>query len=148
MALRPPIDHAGRLARLDDRVRRLEAHVKGHTETKTFLVPGAITAGLYVPPFWVGVDTDGSIPEYKTIWAFRGILRVGGCSVQWLVNGVQVGTNHDVTTVANEFEVSIDPATWPAAILNDGDIIQPAFFEASLDAADFSGAVYMLTVAA
>jgi hypothetical protein len=141
-------DFIKRFERLEERVRKLEIRLKSHTETKTFLVPGSISTSMYVPPFWVGMDPDGDHPEVKRIYAYRGVLRAGTCTVSWLINGVQIGPDHDVTTVANEFEVLLDPTTYPAANVQDGDTIRPQFTAASADASDFSGAVYMVTQAA
>jgi hypothetical protein len=136
------------IAGLMERVRRLELHARSHAEIKTFIIPGEITSGVYVPPFWVGVDTDGDHPEFKTLYAFRGVMNIGSVTVQWLVNGVQVGDDHVITNLANEFEVIVDPALFPAAELSDGDVVQPSLVDATVGASDFSGAVYMLTRAA
>lgn len=140
-------DFTKRFSRLEEQVRTLELRLKNHTETKTFLVPAAVSAGDYVPPFWAGVDTDGGHPETKRIHVFRGVLRGGTCTVAWLINGTQIGDDHVITTIANEFELLIDPDDYPMAFLTDGDTIRPSFVTAD-GAEDFSGSVYMLTEAA
>lgn len=128
-------------------IRQLRSRRRCHAESKTFIIPGALTTSLYVPPFWVAIDVDGESPEYKTVYAFRAVLGAGTCTVQWLINGVQIGADHLVTTTANEHEVTIDPTTWPAAVLQDGDIVRPVFSAVS-GGGNFSGAVYMQTAAA
>lgn len=140
-------DFLDRSRKQQEHVRQLRSQKRCHAESKTFIIPGDITDALYVPEFWVAINTDGNNPEFKTIYALRGVLAAGTVTVQWLINGVQVGADHAVTTTPNEFEVLVDPDDFPAANLSDGDTIRPAFLD-STGASDFSGSVAMMTTAA
>jgi hypothetical protein len=138
-------DFAARFAALEERVRRLETRRKGHTETKTFLAENAIEAGRYIGPFTVGIDLDGWTPEWKILYGFPGgKLRVGTCTLQWLLNDIPIGDTQDVTTTSGENPVMLDPPVDLAA----GDELRPSIVAASVDAADLAAPVFMITAAA
>jgi hypothetical protein len=137
-------DFIKRFSRLEEQLRRDRTRRKGHAETKTFLAEGAIEAGRYIGPFFTGVDLDGYTPEWKVIFGFQGVIRVGQCTVQWLLNGLQVGDDHLITATVNEHPVVLDDVV----DLASGDIIQPSISAASVDAADLAAAVFMITAAA
>jgi hypothetical protein len=144
----------GRVPQLDDQVAVTRRHNRQiddlrqrkrcHAESKTFLVPGDITAGLYVPPFFVAIDPDDNNPEWKTLYEFPGgVMRVGSCVVRWLLNSISVGSQN-CTTTPND-----DPFILDTPIeLTNGDYLQPEFLSASGDAVDFAGPVFILTQAA
>lgn len=131
-----------RIVRVEEDIRRLKLRVDGHTETKTFVVSGGITVGLYIPPFFVGVspDPDSGLIESKVIYAVRGVLRTGVCTVNWLVNGEVVQAGHGITV--DTYQGNLPLAT--ALEVNDGDVVQPVIADAT-NAADLAAAVVMTT---
>lgn len=138
-------DFLDRSRKQQEHIRQIRSQKRCHTESKTVIVSGIIDAGLYVGPYRVAINTDGNNPEYKEIYEFPGgSLRVGTCTVQWTVNGVNVGDPQDVTTTPDENPIVLDPPFQ----LADGDRVQPTFTAASVDAADYDGPVVMNTVAA
>lgn len=147
-------DFIDRSRKQQEHVRQLRSQIHGHAESKTFIAAGEITSGLYVPPCFIAINPDGQtppltttsaghypIPEWKQIYAFRGVLRVGTCTVQWLLNEVQVGDDHLITATVNEHPVYLDPPQE----LADGDVLRPYISAASVDAVDLAGSAAMLT---
>jgi len=113
---------AQRIADLEEQLRRERIGRRGHTETKTFIIGGEISTPLYIPEFEIGVDSDGDTPEFKRIIGFRGRLRVGTCTISWLLNESLLQEGHDITAVKNEF--AIDLTDTPYAV-QEGDDIRP-----------------------
>jgi hypothetical protein len=150
MARNPGADNDGirPAIRQRERVRGLRIRPRGHAETKTFLVGGDITTGMYIPPFFAAVnphDEDGdnawpNMPEFKTIYRLRGILNTGLVTIEWTLNG-SIFATQDLSTVAATGVVTLDS---PGIELAEGDMIQPTIADDS-GAADMAACVVILT---
>lgn len=138
-------DFIDRSRKQQEHIRQVRSQKRCHTESKTVIVSGDILSGLYVGPFTVSINADGNNPEFKLLHSFPGgSLRVGTCTVQWTVNGTNVGAPQDVTTTADENPVVLDPPLE----LAKGDKIRPTFTAASVDAVDYDGPVVMIATGA
>jgi hypothetical protein len=134
MAQQPPRDHADRIAKLEDRVRQLELRVRAHGGNKVYVVGGAITTAIYIPPIDMAVGApDDTIPETREIVGFRGKLRVGTCATEWSLNGATItGSAQAIDT------------TWSTVLLDapvpvsDADEVSVLLTAASDDASDLS----------
>lgn len=136
-------DLTGRLRQQREQVRELRLRSRGHTETKTFIVGGTpIVAGMYIPPLYVGIDSDGETPEWKRLYGFRAHLFAGTATIHWYLNNDLVATQDITTDPTNLVEI-----TAPLD-LADGDRVRPYPADASSDAEGLAGAVIFTTAAA
>lgn len=143
-------DFAQRYARMEERARLERVRRKGHTETKTFVISGPVDVTTYIPPFFVGIDWDGSTPEWKTLNCYRGLIRTltdvdNPIYLDWRVSGVTVCTDHIVTLNPNEFERTQPDIGGDVLKVSDGDYIQPII--QSGEGSDLSVAVVFTTAA-
>lgn len=106
-----PRDDADIIRRLDEEVRQLRLRKRGHTETKTYVVGGSISSALYIPGFYVGLDSDGNTPEGKFLIGFAGHLATGTNTGDWYLNGTPVYTGHAIdATPPNRVDLAVPVA--------------------------------------
>ncbi len=98
-----------------------------HCETKTFIVGGDITAGLYIPPVYLRFNVDDESPEWKRIVLFDGILRTGAITVNWELDGTVILNGMEIDTAGSTFGVLDNPidvtygAHWLRVVPVDGE---------------------------
>jgi hypothetical protein len=112
-------DFIKRFIRLEEKVRRLEIRI-GQSESRTFIV-GSFDASTFIPPLTVSIDPNDELPEVRVIYGFRGTVRTGSCTLQWLLNDVEIYSPHDVTTTPGQYDYAFDTPV----VLSDGDRIRP-----------------------
>lgn len=89
--------------RLQEEVRQLRLKKRCHTESKNYIIGGAVDTGLSIPRFFVGVNADSNSPEHKLLLGFWGTVESGSIVVDWYLNGSPVLTGHAIdTTGPNE----------------------------------------------
>lgn len=96
-------DPIRRIARDEEYIRRLRLRQNsgtGGSETKTFIVDGALTTDMRFA-FYVSVNPDGKTPESKFLWGFWAKLRLGTATFSWLHNDVFV-IDHLVTDTTTQ----------------------------------------------
>jgi hypothetical protein len=122
-----------------ERIRR-----KGHTESKTFLVPQPVTTAMFIPPFFVGLDDDGETPEWKRLTGFAMILQGGSATVGWSLNGTDLGVDTAVTTTKVFADLTAAGAPVGPVDLGHADAIQPTVSVDDGSAFGLSAAVFMV----
>jgi hypothetical protein len=122
------------LTDLQRRVARLEGRL-AFTDPRTFIVGTAITVGMDIPPFHIGVASNGYMLDTRALYGFRGSLTAGTCTISWQLNGTEIASHAiDAATPPNELVLTdlVDVA--------DKDLLQMVITAASGDATGLSGA--------